>query len=57
MAQQLLSTPVGPRRQQLEALKVRDPVMYDFVMGNMRDARNEMRSQGTQIMKEQNGFI
>lgn len=57
MAQQLLSTPVGPRRQQLEALKARDPVMYDFVMGNMRDARNEMRSQGTQIMKEQNGFI
>ena len=56
-AQQLLRTPVGERRKQLEALKVQDSLLYDMVMGNMKDARNDMRSQGSQLMKEQNGYV
>lgn len=56
IAQQLLAMPVGQSRQQLQALEGRDFPLYSLVMAYMDKERANLRSQGYQAMKEQNGY-
>lgn len=56
IAQQLLAMPVGQARKQLEQLEMSDYTKYSLVKAYMDKERNNMRSQGYEMMKQQNGY-
>lgn len=56
VVQQLSSMDPGTRQSQMDHLSQEDPVMYAVVKERMEAQATQMRQQGTEIAKQQNGI-
>lgn len=54
MAQTMLQTPEDQRQSQLQDLLRTHPLLHDAVIGEMNRQRNKMRTQGMQMIQQQN---
>lgn len=56
LAQQWLSMPVGPRRQNMMQTQQQDNNLYLLAKQIMDQQRSQLKSQGEQMLKEQSGY-
>jgi hypothetical protein len=57
LAQTWLQLPIGQRRQQMMTTEQQDIELYALAKQIMEQQRNQMRSEGVQMLKDQNGYI
>lgn len=56
LAQTWLQMPVGQRRQQMATVEQQNITLYALAKQIMEQQRSQMRSEGAQMMKDQNGY-